>query len=166
MTADIFVRSSVQPLMDVVFRCLKEENWNYQVVEPGALIRMGVRGERGTWICYLRVAEGQRQVIFYAQMGMNIPPEKRAEVIEYLTRANYSLPVGGFEMDVDSGEIRFKNSLETPEGELSVAMVRALALTSLRVMDRYFMGVLSVVHRGLSPQAALAQVESQAVAPG
>lgn len=150
-------------LMDVVIRFLEDEAWHYQVIEPGALVRTGVRGERGTWICNLRVDEERRHVICHTLMDLNIPPENRAAVLEYLSRANFSLPLGGFDMNIDTGEIRFKNGLESPDGSLPVSVVRAMVLTALRATERYFPGVLSVVHSGLRPEAALARVETQAV---
>jgi hypothetical protein len=73
------------------------------------------------------------------------------------------LTVGNFEMNLDSGEVRFKTSVETPEGELTVPIVRALAYANVRAMDRFFPGVLAVVHGGLSPEAALARVEAQVI---
>lgn len=152
-----------QPLMDVVLRFFQEDQWNYQQVPGKAMVRAGHRGERGTWVCHAKVDELNQRFIFYALMGMNIPNEYRAPVAQYLTRVNDQLLVGNFEMNMDTGDIRFKTSVETPEGELSVAMVRAMAYTSVRNMDYYFPGVLSVIHGGLNPEAALARVETQPV---
>jgi hypothetical protein len=81
-------------------------------------------------------------------------------------RVNMQLALGNFEMNFDTGDIRCKTGVETPEGDLSVAMVRSIAYANLRAMDYYFPGVLAVVHGGLSPEAALARVEAEAVEPG
>ena len=163
MKASAAASKSGETLMDVVIHFLEDEEWHYQVLEPGAVARAGVRSERGTWICYLRADEARRQVICHFVMGLNIPLENRASVLEYLNRANFSQPLGNFEMDLDSGEIRFKTGVELPEGPLTSGVVRALALAGLRATERYFPGVLKIVHSGLSPTAALARVEAQAV---
>jgi hypothetical protein len=155
-----------QPLMDVVLQFFQEDHWNYQKLENKPVVRVGYRGERGTWVCYARVDEGHQRFVFHSLMGMNIPSEYRAAVSEYLMRVNLELPVGNFEMNMDSGEIRFKVSVETPNGELSVAMVRTMAYTSLHTMDHFFPGVLAVVHGGLSPESALKRVASQAAERG
>jgi hypothetical protein len=112
------------------------------------------------------VDEEHLRLIFHALLGMNIPGEYRQAVSEYLMRVNLELPVGNFEMNMDSGEVRFKTSVETPNGELSVAMVRGMAYTSLHTMDHFFPGVLAVVHGGLSPESALKRVAAQAVEQG
>jgi hypothetical protein len=85
---------------------------------------------------------------------LNIPQPYHQAVLEYLNRVNYSLTAGNFEMNMDTGDVRFRASAETPDGELSVPVVRALAYTSVHTMDFYFSGVLAVVHGGLSPEAA------------
>jgi hypothetical protein len=152
-----------QSLMDVVLRFLREDQWNFQQLDNKPIIRAGFRGERGTWVCFARVDEEHQRFLFHSIMGLNIPPQYRAAVAEYLTRANYGLPVGNFEMDLDTGDVRFKTSIEIPEGDLTVAMIRKLAYANVRNMDHYFPGVLSVVHGGLSPEAALARTETQVV---
>jgi hypothetical protein len=148
-------------LMDVVLRFFQEDQWNYLKIEGKSLIRAGHRGEHGTWICYARVDEGNCRFIFHSVMGMNVRPEYRAAAAEYLTRANMLLPVGNFEINMDDGDVRCKTSVETPDGDLSVATVRALVYANLRAMDTYFPGLLSVIHAGLSPSAAIARVESR-----
>ncbi len=152
-----------QSLMDVVIRFFREDQWNFQQIENKPVIRAGFRGERGTWVCFARVDEEHQRFLFHSIMGLNISPQHRSAVAEYLTRVNYGLPLGNFEMDLDSGDVRFKTSIEVPEGELTVAMVRTLAYANVRTMDHYFPGVLAVVHGGLSPEAALARAETQAV---
>jgi hypothetical protein len=96
-------------------------------------------------------------------MGMNIAPQQRPAVMEYLMRVNCGLPVGGFVIDVDTGDVRYKVGIDAPDGILPTSMVRAAAYTCVQAMDRYFPGVISVIHGGLSPEAALARVEMQPV---
>lgn len=154
---------SDQALIDVVLQFFQEDQWNYQKIENKPIIRAGYRGERGTWICYARLDRENGAFLFHALMGLNIPPQQRGAVAEYLMRVNVNLPVGGFEIDFEHGDVRYKAGIFIPDDALNVSMVRTIAYASLRMMDHYFPGVLSVVHGGLSPEAALARVESQAV---
>ncbi len=152
-----------QSIMDVVIRFFREDQWTFQQIENKPVIRAGFRGERGTWVCFARVDEEHQRFLFHSIMGLNSPPQYRTAVAEYLTRVNYGLPLGNFEMDLDSGDVRFKTSIEVPEGELTIAMVRTLIYANVRNMDHYFPGLLAVVHGGLSPEAALARAETQVV---
>lgn len=85
------------------------------------------------------------------------------KVLEYLNRVNYCLPVGNFEMNIDTGDVRFRTGVEIPTGELTVHIVRALVYSNVHTIDHYYPGVVAVVHGGLSPEAALARIESQLV---
>lgn len=152
-----------QSMMDVVLRFFEEEQWNYQKLEGKPVIRAGFRGEHGTWVCFVRVDEEKKQFLFHSLMGMNIPQQYRASVVEYITRVNYGLTLGNFEMDFDSGDIRFRTSIESPDAELSVGIVRELIYANVHTMDHYFPGVMAVVHAGLSPEAAIARIEAQLV---
>jgi hypothetical protein len=152
---------SGQPLMDVVLQFLQEDRWHYQKVENKPAVRTGFRGERGTWVCYIMVDEAERRVLIHALMGMNFPRQFYSQINEYITRVNYRLPVGNFEMNLDTGDVRFRTSVEVPDGQISSGQVRALAYTNVRAMDYYFPGVVAVVHSGLSPEAALARVDAQ-----
>jgi hypothetical protein len=156
--------ASGQPMMDVVLEFFESAQWNVQKIPNKPVVRAGYRGERGTWVCYARVDENEQRFLFHSLMGLNIPPQYRAAVTEYLMRVNCTLPLGSFDIDIDTGEVRFKHGVEAPEGQLSVAMVRAVANACIRAMDMYFPGVVAVVHGGLSPEAAIARVEAQAMA--
>ena len=40
------------------------------------------------------------------------PEEMRVPMAEFLTRANYGLRIGNFEMDFEDGEVRYKSSVD------------------------------------------------------
>ncbi len=147
-----------QMVMEVVLRFFQDEQWETQRVEGKPVLRAGFRGEHGTWVCYIRVDEAQKSVLFHSLLGMNIPPQYRVAVMEYITRANYGLAMGNFEMDLDRGAVRFRTSVEAADGELSVDMLRGMAYANVHTIDRYLSGFMAVVHGGLSPAAALARV--------
>ena len=136
----------------------RKSSWETQPVEGKPVLRAGFRGDHGTWVCYIRVDEAKKSVLFHSLLGMNIPPQYRVAVMEFITRANYGLATGNFEMDLDRGEVRFRTSAEAADGELSVGMLRGMAYANVHTIDRYLSGVMAVVHGGLSPEAALARV--------
>lgn len=153
--------TSRETLIEKVLDFLREEQWHHQKVEGKPVIRAGFRGDHGTWVCFIRVDEDRRQILFHSLLGMIIPAQYRLGVMEYLNRVNFHLTVGNFEMDYDRGEVRFRTSLEAPDGEVSFAMLHRMAYTNVHTIDRYFPGVMAVLHSGLSPEAALARIDSQ-----
>lgn len=155
------LRNRCLPVLEIVKQFLTEENWQYQMLEKRPALRIGYHGEHGTWVCYAQVDEQAQRLLFYSWMGMNIPILYRAAVIEYLTRVNFALTLGNFEMDLQNGEVRFRTSLDCAEGLPGKNALRTCLYANVRCMDHYFPGVLAVVHSGISPQAAMARVERQ-----
>jgi hypothetical protein len=66
--------------------------------------------------------------------------------MEFITRANYGINIGDFEMDLDDGEIRFKISMDVEAGVLSNIMVRNMMVAAYTTVDRFFPGLMSVLN--------------------
>ena len=145
--------------LDVIIRFFQEDQWNFQKLENKPVVRAGYRGEHGTWVCYARVNAEAQQFIFHSLMGLNIPPQYRIAVAEYLTRVNHVLTIGAFDMDLDTGDVRFRTAIELCSCSLTVEQVRSMAYTNVRAMDHYFPGVMAVVHHGILPETALARID-------
>jgi hypothetical protein len=157
-------QNSGQAWMDVILRFLQSEQWSYQVLNEKPAVRAGYRGEHGTWVCYIRIEEEQGRIVLNSLMGLNILPQYRFPVMQYLSRVNNLLVNGKFEIDLDSGDVKFKTSIDVKNGDLKLDEVRVFAYSNVRTMDHYFPGVISVVHGGLTPEAALARVDSMSIA--
>ena len=80
-----------------------------------------------------------------------------------MTRANYGLIIGNFEMDFSDGEVRYKTSIdvedEDEDDRLSVALIKNLVYANVLTMDRYLPGVMSIIYGDVSPAQAIAQME-------
>jgi len=136
----------------------REDEWKFLQVEGKPILQMGFSGENGRWMCYAQ-AHGDQRFIFYSVMESRVPANKRQAVAEYLTRANYGLILGNFEMDFADGEVRYKTSIDVEGGQLAPQMIRNMVYTNVLMMDRYLPGIMNVVYAGTSPSDAIAQVE-------
>ncbi|MGH9057443.1 MAG: YbjN domain-containing protein [Acidimicrobiales bacterium] len=145
-------------MIDTVIAYLENEEWPYQRLEERSTVRVAYSGDHGSWNCYALAREEHEQLIFYSVYPEKVAPEQCAEVAQYLTRANYGLMIGNFEMDLDDGDVRYKTGLQI-ECELTPEMVRAVVLPNVVVMDRYLPGLRAVATSGLSARAALSLVE-------
>ncbi|MGB5709470.1 MAG: YbjN domain-containing protein, partial [Waterburya sp.] len=89
----------------------------------------------------------------------NHPQKQRLAMAEFLTRANYGITIGNFEMDFDSGEIHYKTSIDVGEDRLSTALVQQLVYANVTIADRYLPGIMAVIYGKVSPAEAIAQIE-------
>ena len=122
-------------------------------------LQVGFQGESGQWLCYARIREEQEQFVFYSVCQVNAPEDKRMAVAEFLTRANYGLLIGNFELDFSDGETRYKTSIDVEGDHLSPALVQQLVYANVLTMDRYLPGIMSVLYGDVSPAEAIAQIE-------
>ena len=86
--------------------------------------------------------------------------ELRGLAAEYLTRANYGLSIGNFEMDFEDGEVRYKTSIDVEGGELTQGMIKNLVYSNCATTDRYLHGLMKVVYGNADPASAVRDAEA------
>src|SRR4030081_1049823 len=99
-------------IYDTMLQFFTQDEWPYTQLEGRPMLRMNFRGNNGRWLCIAQAREEQEEFVFYSVCDVNVPEDKRAAMAEYLTRANYGLYIGNFEMDYSDGEIRYKTSID------------------------------------------------------
>lgn len=85
--------------------------------------------------------------------------DSRLAVAEYLTRANFNMRNGNFELNMADGEIRFKTYLHAV-GDMDAAGARLAILLPFLMYDRYGDGLLEVLFGFKTPKEAFDEVGS------
>ena len=106
------------------------DKWNYEVHQEIAFIG-GIGGLEGK-ITNLRfyIIVGDETVTCYHTAPIKAPLEQRAAISEFITRANYGLTNGNFEMDFSDGELRYKTTISQHD----LLRNDAAAFRSMRVL--------------------------------
>ena len=140
-------------------RFFAEDNWT--AVQVGdAVLQMTFRGKNGQWMCFAQAREELRQFIFYSVSPFNVPPDKRPALAEYITRANYGLIIGNFELDIEDGELRYKTSLDVETADLTPGLIRPLVYANVITLDRYLPGALAILYGNTLPEEAITRAEN------
>jgi hypothetical protein len=129
------------------------------LIQDQTIYRLLSQGENGEWSCFACPRESMQQCVFYSIYPDLIPKERRIAVTELLTRANFGMVIGNFEIDLDSGEVRLKTSIDVEGDRLTVELFRQLVAANVNVMDRYLPSIRQVVEGQATPKAAIAQLE-------
>lgn len=93
-----------------------------------------------------------------AQIPLTADENSRLAVAEYLTRVNYNMRNGNFELDMNSGEIRFKIYVHAADGVVEPKAARLAVLLPFMMFDRYGDGLLEVLFGYKSPREAFESV--------
>jgi hypothetical protein len=145
---------------DVVGRFLESDRWHPRRLGEHTIYRVDYAGKHGSLRCYAQVRIDLEQVVFYVVAPVKAPPDMRSRVAEFITRANYGMRIGNFELDFGDGEVRYKSALDFEAAELTPRLVRNLLYPAVSTMDRYLPGLLSVISGAAGPAEAIDAIEN------
>lgn len=154
-------------LQDIVLEWFAEDGWTLTPAEDGRTWASTVEGEHGRWMTMIQVVEDRGVFAFYSLLPVSPAGSGIPAVVEYVTRANLGMITGNFEVDVDTGDVRYKTAIDLSEvadedlasGSVVRALVADLAYTNVSLADRYLPGLLQVVAGSSTPADAIDETE-------
>jgi hypothetical protein len=149
-----------QPLMPIIQGFFEQDGWEFEQLKDQSMLRLMAQGKTDKWTCYAQ-ANAQRQFLFYSICPIAIPKPKRSKLAEFITRANYGMTIGNFELDYTDGEIRYKTSIDVEGEKLTSALIKRLVYTNVAMMDEYLPGIRAMIEAGLSAEAAIQLSEKE-----
>jgi len=114
---------------------------------------MIIDGANGSFQCSAGLLQEWDLFFVHSFAAEPCPKHLRPAMAEFLTRINYGLFSGAFELDLEDGEIRAKTSVDFRGSQLDTALVRNTVETNWLLMDRHLPGLQAIL-RGESPLAA------------
>jgi len=148
-------------LFDDVVGFFAKQGWSFVQLEGRSVLQMKVVDGDEEWLSYAETREDRQQFIFYSVCPVTPPIETRPAMAEYVTRANFGLAIGNFEMDYADGELRFKTSIEVDGQSLTPALLRPLVEHNVRAVRQYLPGMVALIGGESTPAEAVARVEDR-----
>lgn len=139
---------------------LEEDGWYPQQIGDRNVYRVFFSGNNGDLRCYAKIDVKLQIFIFYAFAPIKVPEEMRPIVAEYVTRANYGLRIGNFELDYRDGEVRYKSSLDFEGDTLTPSLIRNATYAAVQTMDNYLDGLMHVTFGTKIPEQAIKDIEN------
>ena len=139
--------------------------WQYHRSTGHPTLFCGFNGDNIQWDFNLTVRETSPGLF---QLGVNsfIPnkavPSRRAAITELLTRINFELALGCFEMHLADGEIRFRTSVILPAGDITPGIVEHLLRSNICIVDERYPQIMNVLYAGMTPEEALRSKDEKA----
>ena len=142
-----------------IMEFLESDDWKYEWDEDKGLIKMMIssKSKFQTFNIYISVkTNGFSVMIVYP---LRATEDVRVKVAEFITRANYGLFVGGFEMDYDDGEIRFRSSLASADTLPTPEQIKHILYVSVNMTEKYANSLALVLFDMDSPKNAIRRAE-------
>ena len=86
--------------------------------------------------------------------------DHRLAMAEYLTRANFNLRNGNFELNMNDGEIRFKTYVHVGAAVPDISAARQAVLLPFLVIERFGDGIIDVLFGFKTPREAFEAVQA------
>lgn len=125
-------------LFSKVIEYVKSQNWKYRIIGDGQNIvelHMNLKSKLNS--CHVLVVAEEKCIQAFAVCPLQAQKDTFANVSEYITRANYGLKMGNFELDYRDGEIRYRSFLSCREGIPSLKDIEYCVDVTFLMMNRY-----------------------------
>jgi hypothetical protein len=143
---------------DALARYLGGVDWPIRA-DPGTGFSFPATGEYGTFLVQIVAHEELPGALVYALHPEPVPRDALTDAAVLIARLNDGLPIGNFELDHDTGDVRVKASAEVPGDQLTDTIAAGLVQAVVALMDRYYPAV-SALASGADAEQALAAAEA------
>lgn len=145
------------PLIDVVEDFFKERELPYERVEDDqTIVKAEGGGANGEWSVWIEAREDDGIVVVWSSYGGGVPEERRASMMELITRINPDVAVGAFELDLDGGNLSFRTSIDVTGDRLTDALLERLIGANVGEFDDYLPAIDKIATQdGQDPRAVL-----------
>ncbi|MDB9313580.1 YbjN domain-containing protein [Spirulina sp. CS-785/01] len=148
-------------LLQTVKQFFSQENWPIYQISDSPSFYVKVRGTNEEWYCLAQINEPYEQFIFYSYCPWLVPENKKLGVAEFLAKTNLELIVGNFELNYESGEIRYKTSIDVEGSRLVPSMVKQLISINIGMMDAYLPVIRQAIQTELTPLQRIQFIKNQ-----
>ena len=137
------------------------QGWKYDYNEDENVfyMRMSLKVVDGCRV--ITDVQNDKTFITYSIFPIKIPVDKRLAMAEYLTRVNYGLIHGNFEMDFEDGEVRYKVTTCCGPIEMDLNSMETVIDCGFYMLDRYGEGILSILYGNVTPEQAIKNIEGK-----
>ncbi len=117
---------------------------DYEIVDNGAALDFEVQSPEGTWNCLLSV-HNRTGIGFYSTILTPVPRKRQMQMAMYLMYLNNHHLFGNFELDIKTGDVRFKTYLDCEHMELTERLIDRTMLRNVTVMQRYLPQIMNII---------------------
>ena len=142
-------------------RYMEDDDWYPKVFDDAPFtVTCLFAGEHGRTHVYVRVLEEAEFLRLVVHAPFTVPQNRRHAVARFITRANYGLNLGAFQLDLDDGELSYRSALDFEGLEVGEQVLRSTLVQAVLTMDDYLPGLMAVIYGGVTPEEAILIVES------
>ena len=152
-------KAQMSPQEKTTLQFMEKDGWTVTQVQDH-VYQSGFSGDNGSYVVFVQFLNDIEQVAFYFVINGKVPEAQWPAMAEFLTRANYGMRIGNFEMDFNDGEVRYKTIIDVEGSILKDTQVQNYLKIGAITLDRYYPGIQGVMSGAETALAAVQRVEN------
>ena len=154
-------RSYSANIAGMVKSFLDEDDWRYSFDSDSGIFRFDLSLEGKLKEINYIILISEYNYIVYGLCPMNAEEDCRAQMAEFITRANYGLKNGNFEMNFHDGGLRYKSFVDCEDSVIGNEAIKNSIYTVANMFMKYEPGILAVLFNLKSPEQAVNECEGK-----
>lgn len=143
-----------QSILEVVAEFFEDEEWEYTINEAEDIIYVTHEWEVQNFQCIGKIFEEDGYFIFYTIYPKPIPNYQHFIMIEVINRLNALIKYGSFELDVETGSLRCRTSVDVSDMGMLFNLAANTILESTLLMELAYPIFRRVLGSNMSPKKA------------
>ena len=141
-------------MFDKLIAYLQKREWKYIENEDQSMISFNLSGTNGVFQCSAYDQRDKNRFIFFTYCISTCPEDIRIRMAELLMRLNNTIFFGNFELNFETGQIKFKTSIFYENLELTETAIDSLIIGNVFMMDDCTPAIMKLIYGNLSPLEA------------
>jgi hypothetical protein len=104
---------------------------------------------------YAHVLAERKEFVVFLEFRKTTPKKYRMEMCVFVTRANWGISIGNFELDFDTGYVRYKTSIDYGTAALPKEFVRRAIADAMDGVAEFGPGVVGVMSGKMTADQAV-----------
>ena len=118
---------------------------NYEVQDKTTAFDFQINSTVGKWNCLLSL-QSAAGIGFYSTLLAPVPRQKHPQMALFLMYLNNQQLFGNFELDLKTGDVRFKTYLDLEAQDFAEHLLDRTMLRNVTTMERYFPQIMQIIH--------------------
>lgn len=151
-------------IANAINRFLTDGDWHFSFDEERGVFKFNLSLKGVIKELHYLLIVREDGVLLYAISPLSADaenPEVLADTAEFITRANYGLNIGNFELDYRDGEVRYKVYLSCNGVLPTDDMIEESIFVTASTFRRYSSGLAAVLFSMSDPKSAIEKCESE-----
>lgn len=132
-----------------------QEGWQAQPLlgKEGYALQFSMA--HGLLTCQIEFLSTREELLITVDIPGEAKPPLQSAIVEFMNRVNVGILLGGFEMNLNDGFMRFKQGLSFKSAPFPLPMLRAACIHAVQTTDLYLPGITAILYGGQNAAEAV-----------